>query len=313
MENNMNEMIEQLQKRIEELEKKEAVRRIGRDRIAGAARAIHAKRFAIIKVMALVVLCGTGIFLYAATINPVPNSFQAGDPIKASEVNSNFATLSANDQAINTELAGKATLASPTFTGILTINSPSAGPPATSGPSDPNIVSRVWCSSIALDTGVYGSGVAWMQNRMYNNNASNFSMVLQPNGGNVGIGTESPAYKFDVAGDIRATGSVYYGGSSGSANGTLYSKPDFIFEPDYKTMTIDEIVAFIDKNRHLPWVTSAKLEKSGAVNMTRMNFETLEAVENIQLQIITLFRENKLLQEKNDELRIRLDALEKKQ
>ena len=34
-------------------------------------------------------------------------------------------------------------------------------------------------------------------------------LALQPNGGNVGIGTTSPGYKLDVAGTIRTTGELY--------------------------------------------------------------------------------------------------------
>lgn len=107
--------------------------------------------------------------------------------------------------------------------------------------------------------------------------------------GDVGIGTNAPAYKLDACGDIRATGSVYYGGTCGVADGTLYNKPDYVFKKNYKLLTTEEIEKFIKKNGHLPWVTSAKadlIENKGAVNISRMNFETLEAFENIQLQII---------------------------
>jgi hypothetical protein len=121
--------------------------------------------------------------------------------------------------------------------------------------------------------------------------------------GNTGIGTNTPAYDLDVIGNIRATGSVYYGGSEGSADGTAYSKPDFVFEPEYdKDFTINEVEEFIKVNKHLPWVTSAK-DEGDAVNMTRMSFETLEAVENLQLQIIELKKEN-------DELKHKLKMIE---
>lgn len=51
----------------------------------------------------------------------------------------------------------------------------------------------------------------------------------------------------------------------------------------------------LKKNNHLPWVTSATAE-NGAVNMTRMSFETLEVVENLQLQVIALNTQNELLE-----------------
>ena len=119
--------------------------------------------------------------------------------------------------------------------------------------------------------------------------------------GKIGMGTTTPAYTLDVCGDIRATGSVYYGGTCGTANGTAYNKPDYVFESDYKIYTPNEIEKFIGKKGHLPWLTSAKKEKkenNGAVNITRMSFETLEAVENMQLQIIEQQKQIEEMQKK---------------
>ncbi len=111
--------------------------------------------------------------------------------------------------------------------------------------------------------------------------------------GNFGINTNSPDKFLTVKGDARITGDIYYGAIGG---GTTYAKPDFVFEKEYqKDFKIKEVENFIKINKHLPWITSAKDEKNG-INMTRLGFETLEAIENQQLQIIEL---NKQLQEKN--------------
>jgi hypothetical protein len=75
-----------------------------------------------------------------------------------------------------------------------------AGAPATSGSSDPNIAMRIHVGSIGLDFGTYTSGTSWIQNRLYNNYASNYNLILQPNGGNVGIGTASPGDNLTVVG-----------------------------------------------------------------------------------------------------------------
>jgi hypothetical protein len=93
-----------------------------------------------------------------------------------------------------------------------------------------------------------------------------------------------------VNGDVRVSGSVYYGGTACSNAGTAYSKPDYVFESDYKkTYSPVEVEKFILKEGHLPWVTSAadeKKENKGAIDITRMSFQTLEATENIQMQVI---------------------------
>ncbi|TAN37010.1 hypothetical protein EPN27_00350, partial [Patescibacteria group bacterium] len=45
----------------------------------------------------------------------------------------------------------------------------------------------------------------WVQPR-YANNSTNYNLVLNPNGGSVGVGVSSPTQKLDVAGNIKGTG-----------------------------------------------------------------------------------------------------------
>ncbi len=137
-------------------------------------------------------------------------------------------------------------------------------------------------------------------------------LVLQPEGGNVGIGTTIPSYKLDVSGDIRATGSVYYGGSDGSANGTAYNKPDFVFEKDYEVMETDDVERFVNEGKHLPWLIRAEEEDKEGINMTRMSFQTLEALENIQMQVIKLNNRVKALENENQSLKRKLAELSSK-
>jgi len=126
---------------------------------------------------------------------------------------------------------------------------------------------------------------------------NNDHIVIRHSSGNVGIGTTNPRYRLDVIGDIRATGSVYYGGTAGSNNGTAYNKPDYVFEEGYDIMSVDEVEKYLKKENHLPWMTSAKQEKQendSAINITRMAFETVETAENLQMQMIEL---NKIVKE----------------
>jgi len=144
----------------------------------------------------------------------------------------------------------------------------------------------------------------------------------------VGIRTWTPVFDLDVNGDIRATGSVYYGGASGDGTATPYSKADYVFDKTYEFMPVEEVEKFLSEEKHLPWVTSVaqeKIENGETTDMTRLSFETLESVENLQLQIIEqqklintlvdqnerLSLENRKLQEKDESINNRIDKLEK--
>ncbi len=137
-------------------------------------------------------------------------------------------------------------------------------------------------------------------------NTHNAFTVLKT--GYIGVNTNTPDKLFTVNGDARVTGDIYYGAIGFP---TIYNKPDYVFLPDYKkNFDINYIEKFIKRNGHLPWLTAAEDEENG-INMTRMSFETLEAVENLQLQIIQLKKENQELKTTNTKMLKRLLEIEK--
>lgn len=94
------------------------------------------------------------------------------------------------------------------FTAVNT--SITGGAPATSGSAaDPNSVARLQNGTVALDFGAYTSGATWVQPRLASDYASNFNLILNPNGGSVGIGASSIPGKFRVSGvDSAAVGLI---------------------------------------------------------------------------------------------------------
>jgi hypothetical protein len=103
------------------------------------------------------------------------------------------------------------------------------GAPATSG-SAAGFISRFSQSSGVgcLDVG-FGDPYSWIQSRASNNYATNFYLVLQPNGGNVGIGNSAPAATLHVDPVANVTTGfgtplIKVGGDeSWAGNGSLYS------------------------------------------------------------------------------------------
>ncbi len=99
--------------------------------------------------------------------------------------------------------------------------------------------------------------------------------------GSVGIGTASPGYKLDVAGDINTTGDV-------RKNGTAYTNPDYVFEPGYKLMCLEKLKDFVTKNKHLPGMPSTEEVKREGVKIFEQNRQILEKLEEAYLYIIKL-------------------------
>jgi hypothetical protein len=107
--------------------------------------------------------------------------------------------------------------------------------------------------------------------------------LIADNNGNVGIGTTSPNQKLTV-------------------NGTIYGKevkvdlnvpgPDYVFEKDYKLLSLEEIKSYIDQHKHLPEVPSAKEMEQNGINVSEMNMILLRKIEELTLHVI---EQNKLI------------------
>ncbi len=91
--------------------------------------------------------------------------------------------------------------------------------PATTGSADPNYFSRYLDSagSRTLDIGVSNSG-AWLQSRDKNSYAVNYPLLLQPNGGNVLIGTTT-----DNGSKLQVSGAATFSGALSGTSATFSS------------------------------------------------------------------------------------------
>ncbi|HTK19293.1 MAG TPA: hypothetical protein VL442_07270 [Mucilaginibacter sp.] len=104
------------------------------------------------------------------------------------------------------------------------------------------------------------------------------ALNLNPNGGNVLIGQATQvntAYKLDVNGKARANEIVV--NTSGA---------DFVFDEKYSLPKLSDVKAYIDKNKHLPEIPSAKEMQANGMSVGEINTKLLQKVEELTLYLI---------------------------
>lgn len=114
--------------------------------------------------------------------------------------------------------------------------------------------------------------------------------------GNVGIGTITPDAKLTVKGDIH-TSEVRV-----DLTGALQG-PDYVFEKDYNLLPLSEIEAYINENKHLPEVPSAKEMETNGLNLKEMNLLLLKKVEELTLHLIEQNKDIQALKSDNAALK----------
>ncbi|RPI22854.1 MAG: hypothetical protein EHM61_21205 [Acidobacteria bacterium] len=122
------------------------------------------------------------------------------------------------------------------------------------------------------------------------------------NTGNVGIGTNAPTERLDVAGNLRIRGSVVYGAPAGI--------PDYVFESDYRLMPMAELRRYVRSEKHLPNVPQASEIQKNGVNLGEFQMKLLEKVEELTLYTL---EQAKVIEHQNEEatvLKDRVEALE---
>lgn len=135
---------------------------------------------------------------------------------------------------------------------------------------------------------------------------------LQPNNGNVGIGTLNPKNKLDVNGTIH----------SREVKVDMDGWSDFVFEKDYALPTLEEVEKHIAEKGHLENIPSEKEVLENGINLGEMNRKLLQKIEELTLYAIEQDRENKkqslkieMLEKENEvfeELFSRLSKIEEK-
>ena len=111
----------------------------------------------------------------------------------------------------------------------------------------------------------------------------------------MGIGTDQPDAKLTVKGNIHALGL--------DLDMTNALAPDYVFEKDYNLLPLSEVEAFINQNKHLPEVPSAKEMEAEGLNLKEMNLLLLKKVEELTLHVIHLNKNNSEMRSEIEKLK----------
>ena len=120
----------------------------------------------------------------------------------------------------------------------------------------------------------------------------NRTSLIITNEGRVGIVTENPGwqYKLAVEGTIGARRVKVTQVDFGA---------DFVFSPTYNLTPLNQVEAFVKTNHHLPDIpTEAQMQTNG-VDLTEMNIQLLQKVEELYLHIIEMDKRIKELESNN--------------
>ncbi|MFT4092588.1 MAG: hypothetical protein QM640_03025 [Niabella sp.] len=109
------------------------------------------------------------------------------------------------------------------------------------------------------------------------------------NSGNVLIGKTAQintGYKLDVAGSVRADKVIV--NTTGA---------DFVFDPSYNLISLDEVESFIRNHRHLPQIAPASDMQMNGVDLGDNQIKLLQKTEELTLYLI---EQNRQLQEQKE-------------
>jgi hypothetical protein len=113
-------------------------------------------------------------------------------------------------------------------------------------------------------------------------------MVIDENG-QVGIAHDPlSGYKLAIGGNMIAERAVVK---------LQANWPDYVFEKDYSLPSLDEVKSYIDENKHLPEIPSAKEMETKGIDVGEMNMLLLKKVEELTLYVIQLKKEVEELKE----------------
>ncbi|WP_462252127.1 autotransporter outer membrane beta-barrel domain-containing protein [Ferruginibacter sp.] len=145
----------------------------------------------------------------------------------------------------------------------------------------------VWLNNPANTAAIGFMGIADAVTTGFWGNVSGWGLIMNTNTGNVGIGTLNPTYKLSVNGDIRTKEVVVETGWA-----------DYVFDKKYKLAPLEDVEKFIQQNKHLPNIPSAKEVAEKGLHVGDVQKRMMEKIEELTLYMIELKKEIEALKKK---------------
>jgi len=147
------------------------------------------------------------------------------------------------------------------------------------------------------------------------NHGGTYTKVLNWNeNGNVGIGIDVPLAKLDVNGTVKvrtveSSGEIAFAVNENvngkdvfrvMSNGNVFATeltiklkddfPDYVFEKNYELMSLSELDHFIQNQKHLPNIPTAKDVEKNGLSVGEMQVKQMEKIEELTLYILELHK-----------------------
>lgn len=120
--------------------------------------------------------------------------------------------------------------------------------------------------------------------------------------GNVGIGTTNPNSLLSVNGKVES-----------EEIQVIADVADYVFEEDYKLMSLEALESYINENGYLPNIQNrSDVEKNrGLVKIGELSISLMEKMEELTLHLIDLNKKVKNLENVNKNLKTKIKEMEK--
>ena len=117
-------------------------------------------------------------------------------------------------------------------------------------------------------------------------------MIIQGYNGNVGIGTTC----IPADGKLTVNGKIYSSALQIKIPNASGCFPDYVFSSTYKLTSLSDLKTYININKRLPGMPSAKEVETDGIDIAELNIKMVEKIEELTLHLIQMEEKIKSLE-----------------